>query len=223
MAADDTVDLAFAGAGWIAAVHGYAVDHVPGLRISQVALPRSGAGGQRSPERIGAEPCRYEDLPAGADGVVVCTPPAQHLEHARRAIDGGVPVLIEKPLCTTLAEADELVAAAEGGARIAYAENLVHAADRPARPRPRRPAARHRPHRRAGAPVAARRGATSSPRAGAAACCSTSASTRWPWRCCWPPRPCPWRCAPTWRAPPTTRSTSTPSCRSTSTPASTPA
>ena len=36
-------------------------------------------------------------------------------------------MLIEKPLCTTLAEADELVAAAEGGARIAYAENLVHA------------------------------------------------------------------------------------------------
>jgi predicted dehydrogenase len=77
--------------------------------------------------RIGAEPCRYEDLPAGADGLVVCTPPAQHLEHAQRGIDAGVPVLIEKPLCTTLAEADELVAAAEGGARIAYAENLVHA------------------------------------------------------------------------------------------------
>jgi myo-inositol 2-dehydrogenase/D-chiro-inositol 1-dehydrogenase len=126
MAADDSVALAFAGAGWIAAVHGLAVDHVPGLRISHVA--------SRDPERaasvagrIGAEPCRYEDLPAGADGVVVCTPPAQHLDHARQAIAAGVPVLIEKPLCTTLAEADELVAAAEGGARIAYAENLVHA------------------------------------------------------------------------------------------------
>lgn len=34
---------------------------------------------------------------------------------------------MEKPLCTTLAEADELVAAAEAGGRIAYAENLVHA------------------------------------------------------------------------------------------------
>ena len=26
----EPIDLAFAGAGWIAAVHGYAVDHVPG-------------------------------------------------------------------------------------------------------------------------------------------------------------------------------------------------
>jgi myo-inositol 2-dehydrogenase/D-chiro-inositol 1-dehydrogenase len=126
MDADGTVDLALAGAGWIAAVHGYAVDHVPGLRIGHVAS-RDPQRAAAAAARIGAEPCRYEDLPAGADGVVVCTPPAQHLGHAQQAIRGGAGVLIEKPLCTTLAEADELVAAAEGGARIAYAENLVHA------------------------------------------------------------------------------------------------
>lgn len=121
-----TVDLAFAGAGWIAAVHGYAIDHVPGLRISHVAS-RDPEHAAAAAGRVGAQPCTYDDLPAGADGVVVCTPPAQHLEHARRALAHGVAVLIEKPLCATLAEADELVAAAEGGARVAYAENLVHA------------------------------------------------------------------------------------------------
>jgi myo-inositol 2-dehydrogenase/D-chiro-inositol 1-dehydrogenase len=126
MADDATIDLAFAGAGWIAAVHGYAVDHVPGLRISRVAS-RDPARAAAAAERVGAKPCTYDELPGGADGVVVCTPPAQHLGHARQAIAGGAGVLIEKPLCTTLAEADELVAAAEGGARIAYAENLVHA------------------------------------------------------------------------------------------------
>ena len=120
------VDLAFAGSGWIAAVHGYAVDHVDGLRISKVAS-RDPAKAAAAAERVGAEPCRYEDLPAGAAGVVVCTPPAQHLEHAQLAIAGGAGVLIEKPLCTTLEEADALVAAAEAGATIAYAENLVHA------------------------------------------------------------------------------------------------
>jgi myo-inositol 2-dehydrogenase/D-chiro-inositol 1-dehydrogenase len=125
MAHDATVDLAFAGAGWIAAVHGYAVDQVPGLRISRVAS-RDPERAAAAAARVGAEPCTYDDLPGGAAGVVVCTPPAQHLEHARRAIAGGAAVLVEKPLCTTLAEADELVAATEGGARIAYAENLVH-------------------------------------------------------------------------------------------------
>jgi predicted dehydrogenase len=124
--ADASIDLAFAGAGWIAAVHGYAVDHVPGLRISHVAS-RDPARAATAASRVGAEPCAYDDLPAGAAGVVVCTPPAQHLEHAQQAIRGGAGVLIEKPLCTTLAEADELVAAAEAGATIAYAENLVHA------------------------------------------------------------------------------------------------
>jgi len=126
MADDEVIHVAFAGAGWIAAVHGYAVDHVAGLDISHVAS-RDPQRAAAAAARVGAEPCTYDDLPAGAAGVVVCTPPEQHLEHARRAIAGGAGVLIEKPLCTTLSAADELVAAAEAGARIAYGENLVHA------------------------------------------------------------------------------------------------
>ena len=122
----DTVDLAFAGSGWIAAVHGYAVRHVPGLRISKVAS-RDPAKAAIVAKRVKAEACTYAELPAAADGVVVCTPPAQHLEHAQLAIAGDAGVLIEKPLCTTLAEADVLVAAENDGARIAYAENLLHA------------------------------------------------------------------------------------------------
>ena len=126
MADDVAIDLALAGAGWIAAVHGHAVDHVPGLRISKVAS-RDPTKAAAFAERLAAEPCGYDDLPAGAAGVVVCTPPAQHLQHAQLAIEGRAGALIEKPLCTTLAQADALVAAAEGGATIAYAENLVHA------------------------------------------------------------------------------------------------
>ncbi len=126
MGSEATVDLAFAGAGWIAAVHGYAVHHVPGLQVTKVAS-RDPERAAAAAGRMHAEPCSYDDHPGGAAGVVVCTPPAQHLEHAQRAIDAGAGALIEKPLCVTLAEADALVAAAEAGACIAYAENLVHA------------------------------------------------------------------------------------------------
>lgn len=126
MAEDSTIDLAFAGAGWIAAVHGDAVRHVPGLHVSKVAS-RDPAKAAAAAKRMRAEACTYDELPAGAEGVVVCTPPALHLAHAQRALAGGAGVLIEKPLCCTLAQADELVAAAEAGACIAYAENLVHA------------------------------------------------------------------------------------------------
>ena len=116
------------------------------------------------------------------------------------SIAGGAGVLIEKPLCTTLAEADELVAAAEGGARIAYAENLAHAPIV-------RLALAHTAQLHGIDLIDVRAlqsrpaGATSSPTAGAAACCSTSACTRSPSRCCSPRRPCPWRCAPRSRAP----------------------
>ncbi|MSO87558.1 MAG: Gfo/Idh/MocA family oxidoreductase [Acidimicrobiia bacterium] len=121
-----TVDLAFAGAGWIAAVHGYAASHVPGLQITKVAS-RDPARASAAAERMGAEPCTYAELPADAHGVVVCTPPALHLNHALHAIERGAGVLIEKPLCTTLADADALVAAAATGGQIAYGENLLHA------------------------------------------------------------------------------------------------
>jgi myo-inositol 2-dehydrogenase / D-chiro-inositol 1-dehydrogenase len=122
----DGIDLAFAGSGWIAAVHGYAAEHVPGLRITKVAS-RDPAKAAKAAARIGAEPCTYEELPAGADGVVICTPPAQHATQVLTAVERGAGALVEKPLCTTLADADRLVAAQDAGARIAYAENLVHA------------------------------------------------------------------------------------------------
>ena len=120
------VDLAFAGAGWIASVHGYAVQHLPDLAIARVAS-RDPTRAAEAAARMGATPCTYADLPAGADAVVVCTPPAQHAEHTLAATAAGATVLLEKPLCTTLEEADRLVAAEAAGARIAYAENLVHA------------------------------------------------------------------------------------------------
>ncbi len=120
------IDLAFAGAGWIAAVHGYAVDQVPGLRVSKVAS-RDPARAAKAAARMNAEPCTYDELPAGADGVVICTPPAQHTAQVLAAVEAGAGVLVEKPLCTTLEEADQLVAAHDAGACISYAENLVHA------------------------------------------------------------------------------------------------
>ena len=122
----DDIALAFAGAGWIAAVHGYAVGHIPGLTITKVAS-RDPARAVEAAGRVGAEAITYDELPAGAAGVVICTPPALHAAQALAAVTAGAGVLVEKPLCTTLADADDLVAAQDDGGLIAYAENLVHA------------------------------------------------------------------------------------------------
>jgi predicted dehydrogenase len=120
------VELALAGAGWVAAVHGIAAQALDGVSVIHVAS-RTPERAQEAATRLGAVACTYDELPAGADGVVVCSPPAQHAVHSHHALAAGAAVLVEKPLCTTLADADALVAAAAEGARIAYAENLVHA------------------------------------------------------------------------------------------------
>ncbi len=54
-----------------------------------------------------------ELIQAGVQAVSVAVPTAAHLEVAAQLMEKGVDVLIEKPLATTLAEADQMIALAE--------------------------------------------------------------------------------------------------------------
>ena len=47
------------------------------------------------------------------DGVVLATPNQLHVEHALQCIEAGVPMLLEKPIAPTVAEAERLVAVAD--------------------------------------------------------------------------------------------------------------
>lgn len=49
----------------------------------------------------------------GVDGVIIATPPATHAEIAIAAIEAGLPVLVEKPLTLSLAEARDVLDHAE--------------------------------------------------------------------------------------------------------------
>lgn len=120
--------LAIAGAGWIAVVHALAAA-AAGWRVTAVAS----AGGRSARHLAGeldARRVRPADLPAGADVLVVATPAQAHVDLAIQGLDAGAHVLVEKPLATSLADADRLVAAvARHGAptRLRVAENLLHA------------------------------------------------------------------------------------------------
>ncbi len=119
--------LAFAGAGHITVVHGLAARSVDGLTITGSRRGRRRRRRERAGQ-VGATACRYEDLPAGADVVLVATPPARHAADALQAIGAGARAIVEKPLATTLAEADALVtASAAAGHALGYAENLAFA------------------------------------------------------------------------------------------------
>ncbi len=54
-----------------------------------------------------------DDLLSEIEAVTIAVPTPAHAEIGLRALRHGVPVLMEKPLASTLAEADELIAAAQ--------------------------------------------------------------------------------------------------------------
>lgn len=110
----------------IAGAHAAAAT-LAGAAVRTVAS-RSPARARARAAELGARPAAYDDLPGDADGVVVCTPPADHAPATLRLLEAGAAVLVEKPLATTLAAADRIVAAAAvHGQRVLYGENLAYA------------------------------------------------------------------------------------------------
>jgi len=65
-----------------------------------------------------------EMIQAGVQAVSVAVPTAAHLDVARQLMEKSVDVLVEKPLTTTLAEADEMIALAERCGCIAQVGHL---------------------------------------------------------------------------------------------------
>jgi predicted dehydrogenase len=64
---------------------------------------------------------------AKPDGMVLATPNALHLPHALACIAAGVPMLLEKPIAPSVAEAETLVCAADAaGARILIGHHRAH-------------------------------------------------------------------------------------------------
>src|SRR4051794_7774700 len=117
--------IALAGAGMIASVHSLAAHLAPGLEVTAVAS-RTATNAEKLAAQSRARAVRPDELPAGADIVVVATPPPNHVEAAIAALQAGAAVIVEKPLATTLDDADRLVeAAAATGGRVGYAENLA--------------------------------------------------------------------------------------------------
>ncbi len=63
----------------------------------------------------GAKPCKtYEELLLGdSDAIYIATPHTSHKEYALKALAAGKPVLCEKPIAVTEADAAEMIAAAK--------------------------------------------------------------------------------------------------------------
>ncbi|WP_436500037.1 Gfo/Idh/MocA family protein [Actinokineospora sp. HUAS TT18] len=107
---------AVVGAGFMGRVHAEAARRA-GVRVV-AALGGSPGGAERAALAVGAER-GYPTLEAllsdaDIDVLHVCTPNADHAGVARAALEAGLHVVCEKPLATSLEDAQGLVEAAEG-------------------------------------------------------------------------------------------------------------
>lgn len=115
------------GAGWVAQHHLAGWAALRG-RAEVVAIADPSAERREARARAFQVPHTYagaqELLAAGGlDAVDIAAPRAVHAELVRLAADHGLPILCQKPLAPTLAEAEALVAAVEGRARLMVHEN----------------------------------------------------------------------------------------------------
>ena len=106
-------NIAVVGAGVIGRTHVDAIRQASGVRLSGIVEP--GPGGRAYAEENG---CRLhanldELIASRPDGVVVATPNETHAALAMELLAAGIPVLVEKPLATTVAEAASILKASE--------------------------------------------------------------------------------------------------------------
>jgi scyllo-inositol 2-dehydrogenase (NADP+) len=99
------------------AFHAPLIATTPGLRLATVATSSPGRRAQLAAEHPGARAVDdAEQLladPSALDLVVVASPNDSHVPVARAALEAGLPVVVDKPLAATAAEARALVELAE--------------------------------------------------------------------------------------------------------------
>ena len=108
------VRIAVAGAGLIGARHADAITAAEGVSLTAIVDPAPAgvevAARHRVPHFTSLDTLFEADRP---DGVILATPNQTHHDGAMTCIAAGIPALIEKPLATTLADAEAMVGAGQ--------------------------------------------------------------------------------------------------------------
>jgi predicted dehydrogenase len=106
--------IAVAGAGYIGQAHAGVLGQIPACRLSAIVDPSPAAARVAAqagvPLYASIDQLLEQDRP---DGLVLATPNALHVPQALQCIQAGLPVLLEKPVATTVAEAELLACAVQ--------------------------------------------------------------------------------------------------------------
>jgi predicted dehydrogenase len=115
-----TIRVAVIGVGHLGKHHARILSSLPGVELVAVVDTNQA----RAAEVAAAHGARalfdYRELPGQVDAVTIAVPTELHGDIALPFLKAGVPVLVEKPMARTLAEADQLIeAAADAGVVLA--------------------------------------------------------------------------------------------------------
>lgn len=107
--------VAVAGLGFIGPAHIEALRRIPNIVVTAISdVDEKTAKSKASALGIESYTASFDDLIShDVDSVHICTPNNLHYEMAKKALLAGKHVVCEKPLATTVAEAEELVKLAE--------------------------------------------------------------------------------------------------------------
>ena len=128
MARRDTVGVGLVGSQFITTIHAEALRSVPQAKVLAVTSPTTGHARDFAAKHGIAQ--HFTDLDAmlamdEIDMVVVGAPNFTHCEITLKAAQAGKHVVVEKPLCLNLADADRMIAACDqAGVKLMYAEEL---------------------------------------------------------------------------------------------------
>ena len=108
------INLLVAGAGLIGQRHVDLISNADGLRVSAIADPAPAAEALAAAQGATWSRSLSEALKQERpDGIILATPNRLHVEDGLRAVEAGIPCLVEKPIATCAEEGEKLVAAAE--------------------------------------------------------------------------------------------------------------
>jgi len=121
--------IGFIGAGEISILHGRAIRQIPNAYLVGLWNRTESTAKRRGKE----EGCKVyktpEELVSDSDigAVIICTNLETHLPFARLAMEAGKHVLVEKPICSSVAEVEEMKAVAEQTGRLCVpGHNMIH-------------------------------------------------------------------------------------------------
>ncbi len=101
--------LAVVGTGHLGRFHSRVAANLQEARLVAVVDPVASVREQVAAETKSTPLADYRDLIGLADAAIVATPTALHFDVVRELLLGGIHVLVEKPITTTVVQADELV------------------------------------------------------------------------------------------------------------------